>query len=43
MVSILRNHKALFRYCGLSIVFAAFVLFVIAGRGTYSAFNYSLF
>lgn len=43
MLSILGKHKALFRYCGLSIVFAAFVLFVIAGRGTYSAFNYSLF
>jgi len=43
MLSIFRNHKVLFRYCGLTIVFAAFVLLVIAGRGTYSAFNYSLF
>ena len=43
MGSILSKYKALFRYCGLTIVFAAFVLLIIAGRGTYSAFNYSLF
>lgn len=43
MVAVLRKHKALFRYCALSIVFAAFVLLIVAGRGTYSAFNYSLF
>jgi hypothetical protein len=43
MYSILARHRALFRACGLTIVFAAFVLLIIAGRGTYSAFNYTLF
>ena len=41
--AMLKRDKAWFRYAGLTIVFAAFVLLVIAGRAKYTPFNYTLF
>jgi hypothetical protein len=41
--AMVKRDRAWFRYAGLTIVFAAFVLLVIAGRASYSPFNYTLF
>lgn len=38
-----QKNKKLVIYPALTIVFAAFVLLVIAGRAKYSPFNYTLF
>jgi hypothetical protein len=38
-----KRDRSWFRYAGLTIIFAAFVLLVIAGRASYSPFNYTLF